>query len=102
MFRRRLLQMMTFVGTGGLASLEGLATEQTRLATYKVKGFTCITCATGLDTMLGRHKGIRSSQSTYPEGVVKVLFQPEQVTGEWIVGFISELGFTVEATSYSA
>jgi len=102
MFRRRFLQMFTVAGVGGLTGLDGVASEKLKLATYKVKGFSCITCATGLDTMLSRHKGIQSSLSTYPEGVVKVAFHPEQVTGEWITGFIAELGFTVESSAYSS
>jgi copper chaperone CopZ len=95
MFRRRFLQLMTLAGANGLASIESLAVEPTRTATYQVKGFSCVTCATGLDTRLGRQKGIKSSKSTYPEGLVTVCFNPGQITEERIVAFISELGFTV-------
>jgi Cu+-exporting ATPase len=66
---------------------------------YLVKGFSCITCATGLDTMLGQQKGITSSKSTYPEGQVTVGFDPHQITEQAIVGFITDLGFTVQPES---
>jgi hypothetical protein len=46
--------------------------------------------------MLGQQKGINSSQSTYPEGIVTVGFDPEQTSEKAIVAFISDLGFTVE------
>jgi copper chaperone CopZ len=95
MFRRRFLQLMTLASAGGLASVESLAAEPTRTATFQVKGFSCITCATGLDTMLCRQRGIQSSKSNYPEGVVTVCFNPGQISEERIVTSIAELGFTV-------
>jgi copper chaperone CopZ len=96
MSRRRFLQMMTVVGAATLAPLEAVAAGPSRTVTFRVKGFSCITCATGLDTMLGQQKGIASSQSTYPEGKVIVRFYPSQITEHAIVTFISDLGFTVE------
>ena len=96
MSRRRFLQMMTVVGAAALAPLEAVAAGPSRTVTFRVKGFSCITCATGLDTMLGQQKGIASSQSTYPEGKVIVRFDPNQITEQAIVTFISDLGFTVE------
>jgi copper chaperone CopZ len=81
---------------GGLAPLEGLAAEANKTVTYLVKGFSCITCATGLDTMLGQQKGVLSSKSTYPEGKVTVGFDPARITEQAIVVFITDLGFQVE------
>jgi Cu+-exporting ATPase len=80
----------------GVAPLEGLAAGATKTVVYFVKGFSCITCATGLDTMLGQQKGIVSSRSTYPEGKVTVGFDPHQITEQAIVAFIADLGFRVE------
>jgi copper chaperone CopZ len=96
MIRRQFLQLATMVGVGGLAPLESIAAASTKTVTYFVQGFSCITCATGLDTMLSRQKGVASSQSTYPEGKVTVAFHPNQTTEQAIVAFISELGFTVK------
>ena len=96
MIRRRFLQLATMAGVGGLAPLESMAAAGTKTVTYFVQGFSCITCATGLDTMLSREKGITSSKSTYPEGKVTVSFHPNQTTEQAIVAFISELGFTVK------
>jgi copper chaperone CopZ len=94
MFRRRFLQLLTMASVGSLAPLEAMAA--TRTVTWFVKGFSCITCATGLDTMLGQQKGITSSKSTYPEGKVTVAFHPGQTTEQAIVNFITDLGFKVE------
>jgi copper chaperone CopZ len=95
MFRRRFLQLATLASVGGLAPLEGMAAKTGTTAVFQVKGFSCITCATGLDTMLGHEKGILSSKSTYPEGKVTVTFDPKQTSDKAIIAFISSLGFTV-------
>jgi copper chaperone CopZ len=96
MFRRRFLQLATMAIVGGLAPLEGMAAGTSKTVTYMVKGFSCITCATGLDTMLSQQKGITSSKSTYPEGKVMVGFDPKRTNEQAIVAFIASLGFKVE------
>ena len=97
MFRRRFLQLATLASVGGLASLEVMAAEKGQTAILHVKGFSCITCATGLDTMLGQQKGITSSKSTYPQGKVTVGFDPHQTSEQAVVAFITDLGFTVQS-----
>jgi Cu+-exporting ATPase len=96
MFRRRFLKLVTIASVGGLAPLESMAAKAGKTVIYHVKGFSCITCAAGLDTMLGQQKGVISSKSTYPEGQVTVGFDPNQITEQAIVCFITDLGFTVE------
>jgi copper chaperone CopZ len=96
MFRRRFLQLVTMASVGSIAALETASATAARTVVYRVKGFTCITCATGLDTLLGQQKGVASSKSTYPEGKVTVAFDPAQITDQAIVTFITDLGFTVQ------
>jgi copper chaperone CopZ len=96
MFRRRFLQLVTMASVGTLAPLEGMSAGTSKTVIYFVKGFSCITCATGLDTMLGQQKGIYSSKSTYPQGKVTVGFDPHQITEQAIIAFIADLGFTVQ------
>jgi copper chaperone CopZ len=96
MFRRKFLQWMTLATAGGLAPLQSMAATAGDVVAFHVKGFSCLTCATGLDTMLSQQKGIRSSKSTYPEGRVVVSFDPDKITQAAIVAFISNLGFNVE------
>jgi copper chaperone CopZ len=81
---------------GGLNPLEAVSALATRTVIYQVEGFTCITCATGLDTLLSREKGVASSKSTYPEGKATVTFDPKQTSEQAIVTFITDLGFTVQ------
>jgi copper chaperone CopZ len=99
MLRRRFFQLVTLASAGGLAPLEAMAAAAGKTRTYLVHGFSCITCATGLDTMLGQQKGITSSRSTYPEGKVTVSFDPHQITEQAILAFITDLGFTVQGES---
>ena len=65
---------MTFAGAGSLAPAAKAA--QTKTVTYKIKGFSCITCAVGLDVMLRRNKGVLRSNSTYPEAITTIDFDP--------------------------
>src|SRR5580698_2800123 len=95
MLRRRVLQFLAIAGAGTLA-FEAKGTGTARTVIYQVKGFTCITCATGLDTLLSQQKGVVSSKSTYPEGQATVAFDPSRTTEQAIVAFITELGFTVQ------
>ena len=96
MFRRRFLQLVTMASVGGLAPLEAASAAATQTVVYRVKGFTCITCATGLDTLLAKQKGIASSSSTYPEAIATIGFDPAQISEQQIKDFISSLGFTVD------
>jgi Cu+-exporting ATPase len=96
MLRRHFLRLVTAAGVAGAVPAGVLAATAHRTAVYTVKGFSCITCATGLDTMLGRQPGILSSKSTYPQGEVTVSYDPETTNEQAIIAFIGELGFIVE------
>jgi copper chaperone CopZ len=96
MFRRNFFKFVTLATTGAIAPLEVMSAGPIKTVTYHVRGFSCVTCATGLDTMLHQQKGITSSASTYPEGVATIGFDPEQTTEANIKEFITTLGFTVE------
>jgi len=100
MFRRQFVQFVATLGAGSVATIAAADTKGTKTVTYVVKGFSCVTCAVGLDTMLQKQKGIIGSKSTYPEGIVKIQFDPQVVTEKALQEFISEMGFRVaEETS---
>lgn len=96
MLRRKFFKVMTIATTGALTPLGAMPAEPKKIVKYRVRGFSCVTCATGLDTMLGKEKGIVSSSSTYPEGIATIGFDPEKITESQIKEFISSLGFSVE------
>ncbi len=93
MIRRQFVQL---IGGGTLASIASSECSGTHAVTYRVKGFSCATCAVGLDTMLERQRGVAWSRSTYPDGTVVVKFDPKEVTDASLRAFIAGMGFTVE------
>jgi copper chaperone CopZ len=96
MLRRKFFKVVTMATTGALAPLETIPAEPKKVVIYRVRGFSCVTCATGLDTMLQKEKGIVSSSSTYPGGIATIGFDPEQISEKQIEEFIASLGFSVE------
>jgi copper chaperone CopZ len=95
MFRRQFVQFMATIGASSVATIAAVDTKGLKSVTYVVKGFSCVTCSVGLDTMLQKQKGIAWSHSTYPEGIVKIKFDPEKVDEKTIQSFIAEMGFSV-------
>lgn len=63
---------------------------------WTVKGFTCITCAVGLQTILQREKGIAKVTAEYPSGKVQVAFDSHTITPAQIKGLIEKAGFKVQ------
>jgi copper chaperone CopZ len=98
MQRRRFVQMLTLAGAGAgaIAALEATHASASETVAYHVKGFTCVTCAVGLETMLRQQKGVKYVKATYPDAHVVIQFDPASVTEPALGGFISELGFTAE------
>jgi copper chaperone CopZ len=95
MFRRQFMQIVALTSVGALNPVESIAAINDTTAVFQVKGFTCITCAVGLDTLLGKEKGIVSSRSIYPDGKVTVIFDPMKCSEEAIRKFITDMGFSV-------
>ena len=69
--------------------------RETRSITYEVKGFSCITCATGLEVMLRQQKGVARANASYPEGRVVIGFDEALVSEDKLKSFIVECGFRV-------
>lgn len=108
MIRRRFLQFAALSGVGTLAPLETIAERISPAAhavaktvVFQVKGFSCPTCAVGLDTMFSRTKGIVSSHSTYPEGKVTVRFDPGATDDAQVRAVITDAGFTIAGEQIS-
>jgi hypothetical protein len=98
MFRRNFLTRLTAAGATGLAGMVTVNASQNKTVTYRVKGFSCITCAVGLDAMLARQEGIIRSRSSYADGISVIEFNPDRVGEKRLQEFIGEMGFTAEKT----
>jgi copper chaperone len=96
MLRRKFIRLMTVAGAGGVAALGTLEAGDTRTVTYHIKGFTCITCAVGLETLLRQQKGVVWAKASYPDASATIRFQPASVTEDQLKAYIAEMGFTAE------
>lgn len=84
-------------GSGTPAHDSAAAMGATARVTYQVTGFTCITCAVGLETMLRGVRGVTAASASYGEHQVTIAFD-EQVTSEDALRqFISDCGFSVSS-----
>ena len=111
MIRRKFLQIAAFTGAttlvsvGALEALEKQGTQGNADAhdkesvAWHVNGFTCITCAVGLETMLRQQKGVISASAIYPAASVTIQFHPRIVSKSELRSYISELGFTVRESA---
>ncbi len=95
MFRRQFFQRMTSAGAAGIAVAGMTEAGQYRKVTYRVRGFTCVTCAVGLETMLRREKGIVHVEASYPKAMVTIEFDTAEFTEDSLRKFIAEMGFSV-------
>jgi Cu+-exporting ATPase len=73
----------------------GSAPREGRSVTCQVKGFTCITCAVGLEVMLRGLRGVTWASASYPANSVSIGFDPRVIAEEKIVEFIGICGFSV-------
>jgi copper chaperone CopZ len=98
MIRRRFIQLIT-LGTGSLATIgaaSAIESTKKKTVTYRVTGFTCITCAVGLEVMLRQEKGVAWAKASYPDANVVIKFDPKEVTDDSLRTYISSMGFKAE------
>jgi Cu+-exporting ATPase len=93
MFRRQFVQLF---GAGSLAGIVAADVTGAQTVTYRVEGFSCVTCAVGLDAMLRTQRGVTSAHSSYPDGRVVIKFHPEETDDASLREFIADMGFGVE------
>jgi copper chaperone len=93
MIRRKFLGMMTLAGVSTLATLKAANALEKKTITYKIVGFTCITCAVGLETLLQREKGIIAAKASYPDAIATVTYDPKSTSEAFIIEAIESMGF---------
>jgi copper chaperone CopZ len=96
MLRRRFIQLMTVASAGSMGAWSTLEASDTKAAMYSVKGFTCVACAVGLETLLRQEKGVVWVKASYPEASVIIRYQPANISGDQLKKLIADLGFTAE------
>ncbi len=93
MIRRHFLNLMTLTGASGIAALSAQSFAEQQSITCTVQGFTCITCATGLETLLQRERGVLAVKASYPTGLVRVTFDEKLISQADILNAIQSMGF---------
>lgn len=108
MIRRQFIKIATLTGATGLASfgvVEALPSgssssaadrKDIKTVTWHVRGFTCVTCAVGLETLLHREKGVVTATATYPQAMVTIQYHSDFVNEAALRSTIAELGFAVD------
>jgi copper chaperone CopZ len=89
---------LTVAGAAGAAvGVElGCGTTAERV-TYRVGGFTCVTCAVGLETMLRGVRGVAEASASYAEHTVTIAFDAKVIGEDALKQFVSDCGFSVTA-----
>ena len=95
MDRRGFLCRLTVAGAAGAAVTVALGSS-TRV-TYQVRGFTCVTCAVGLEVMLRDVHGVTEVSASYPNNAVTIAFDEKVTSADALKQFISDCGFSVAA-----
>jgi copper chaperone CopZ len=96
MFRRLFLSRLTLASTSVLAT-GGSLHAATQSVSFDVKGFTCVTCAVGLETLLREQKGVVKASASYEKATVLIEFNPALATKQSLKDSIASLGFRVAA-----
>jgi copper chaperone CopZ len=65
-----------------------------RTVVYNIKGFTCVTCATGLEVILSRQPGVFDAVASYPDAKVIIGFDEHLTSEEALRSAIASCGFT--------
>jgi len=94
MERRNFICGVGAIGTAGITAADAAARETTSV-TWKVKGFTCVTCAVGLEVMLRQQKGVPRAKASYPQNSVAIGFDGKLTTEKVLKEFIAGCGFSV-------
>lgn len=94
MDRRRFLSRLT-AASAAMGLEVGCAdrTSATRRATYEVRGFTCVTCAVGLEVMLRGVRGVTEASASYAESRVAITFDEKLISEDALKQFIESCGF---------
>jgi copper chaperone CopZ len=98
MIRRRFLGLLTLAGASGAAAITKAAkySGERGTVTYKVRGFTCITCATGLETLLSREQGVLAVKASYPDAIATVGYDMHSTDEAKIASAIESMGFQAQ------
>lgn len=62
---------------------------------FKVEGMHCTGCASTIETLMGRTKGVKRVSAHFDSGEARVLYDPAAVSEDELVSTIEKAGFRV-------
>ena len=99
MIRRHFIQLAAMAGMTSFTAADAALKSSEKIISYRVIGFSCITCAVGLDAMLGREKGVVWAHSDYKEAKTVICFRPDLITEESLQAAFAGMGFNASRQS---
>jgi copper chaperone CopZ len=93
MIRRKFIGLMTLAGAGSMVALETVEAAEQKTVAYRISGFTCITCAVGLETLLQKERGVVWAKASYPNNTATITYHPKLTSESSLVEFIESAGF---------
>ena len=99
MDRRKFLCGISVAGAApAVAAPNGLpVAKENSSVHWKVSGFTCITCAVGLEVMLKGLKGVARAKATWPGNEVSIGYDRNLTDVKTLREFVAVCGFQVLA-----
>jgi copper chaperone CopZ len=96
MIRRKFIGLMALAGAGSMVALETVDNVEQKTVTYRISGFTCVTCAVGLETLLQKERGVVWAKASYPSSTATITYHPKLTSESSLVKFIESAGFKAE------
>jgi anaerobic selenocysteine-containing dehydrogenase len=96
MIRRNFIRLLTLAGASSFPVANAAIKSGQLTVTYKVSGFSCVTCAVGLDVMMERQTGVAWSKSNYQEAKTTICYHPDLVNDDSLKNIIADMGFLAE------
>jgi copper chaperone CopZ len=93
MIRRKFIGLMTLASAGSMVALETVEGPEQKTVTYRISGFTCVTCAVGLETLLQKERGVVWAKASYPNNTATITYHPKLTSELSLVEFIESTGF---------
>lgn len=69
--------------------------KNSETVTFKVDGMHCTSCSLNIDGELEDAEGVLSAQTSYAQGITKVVYLPEKVSISELKEIISQLNYRV-------
>lgn len=93
MDRRNFIRNVAATVPAASLTLEAATSKETASVKFSVEGYTCITCAVGLETLLKLEKGVVRASASYPGKSAEVGYDSHLTSEKALVDFIGQCGF---------